>query len=881
MIGIVELRRLLISITCVVQLSTVAHAAPSSQAPECRGDGSRVALLVGNQTYSAPMQSLDNPHRDVDKFGDLLCQNGFSVFRYLDLNVEDFDQAIETFAAASHGAKTALVYYSGHGFAAGKKNWLIPTDAKLSCDDIVGEGSTAFRMTRHLVDLEEQLVARLDPIADQIVILDACRTEPIRGCRGTFTPTLIKGLGHSETAAGRLVLYATQDGQVALDSVQGSPNSPLMTALMDRLSASPHREWVMAMLEVAKSVARMTHQHQVPNLDVSVPPQGCLAPSCDPSPDEASDSKTKLLGFTSGQTNRSALGELLAYPDLVIQEAARQRLAALGTPSPDIQPGGSTDPEQPLRDTAEAVSMINRGQAYERGTETTRDLAEAAHWYQRAADVGSPTGIYDLARLYERGSGVTKDVAKAIDLYRRSASAGNSLAMYAIGDLYSTGLGVPKNEIAATAWYEKAIAAVNATKVVGPASLNGSAAALPPHSPPDPPPAPDPTPPMSEPPELPVTETPPPPVPLPPTPSPPAPTPPERIVAYAEPITPTPAWRPQPPKPQPPRSVDKTPISGQDGNLPLKPRPDKPKLDQVAKLLEQLPDDQPTRKAIARAKPVPDQTEQSPFDPTDISHLIGKEAPSRNVASMPRPVEAMPPMTAPIGVPQRAGLLVDAAEEPQKVKTYQGSVVWKSNSVSAGQGQPLSNAVSADIDIPDAKVTLSMVLKKNFERQFPASHTIEFHFAERPGNTLGPVKQINVPEMRRDDAAASGDPLIGVPVSITDDYFLVGLSRGEAEQTNDALLSQRNWVDLSILLSSGKIAKITFEKGPTGQKIIDDFFGKSTSAGLIDPPTRPSAKATNVLQPTGAAGSPFPEPKKVNTFLVRPDGTFIPSRPAH
>ncbi len=175
-----------------------------------------------------------------------------------------------------------------------------------------------------------------------------------------------------------------------------------------------------------------------------------------------------------------------------------------------------------------------------------------------------------------------------------------------------------------------------------------------------------------------------------------------------------------------------------------------------------------------------------------------------------------------IAVAQRAALLVDAPDEPQRIKTYTGTVVWHVDSVSPGQGQPLAMAVSADIDIPDAKLKVTMLLQKNPEPQLPASHTVEFHFLPQPGGTLGNVKQINVPEMRKDDDAATGDSLSGVPVAITDNYFLVGLSRGGAENQNLRLIAERNWFDVSILFVSNKLAKLTFEKGAGGQRVLED-----------------------------------------------------------
>ena len=75
--------------------------------------------------------------------------------------------------------------------------------------------------------------------------------------------------------------------------------------------------------------------------------------------------------------------------------------------------------------------------------------------------------------------------------------------------------------------------------------------------------------------------------------------------------------------------------------------------------------------------------------------------------------------------------------------------------------------------------------------------------------------------MRKDDSP-SGDSLVGLPVTITENYFLVGLSRGDAMARNLDLIRTRNWFDIPVLLTSGKVAKITFEKGSAGQQIVDN-----------------------------------------------------------
>jgi hypothetical protein len=59
-------------------------------------------------------------------------------------------------------------------------------------------------------------------------------------------------------------------------------------------------------------------------------------------------------------------------------------------------------------------------------------------------------------------------------------------------------------------------------------------------------------------------------------------------------------------------------------------------------------------------------------------------------------------------------------------------------------------------------------------------------------------------------------------VPITENSFLIGLTQGDAEASNLDLLRSREWLDVPILLANGRIAKLTFEKGPEGQRALDD-----------------------------------------------------------
>jgi hypothetical protein len=174
-----------------------------------------------------------------------------------------------------------------------------------------------------------------------------------------------------------------------------------------------------------------------------------------------------------------------------------------------------------------------------------------------------------------------------------------------------------------------------------------------------------------------------------------------------------------------------------------------------------------------------------------------------------------------VPVTYRAALLVQAPEEPNKVKTYFGTVIWRLDNVSNGPEEPLGTALHANVDIPEDKLQASLTLQKNLDTNLPATHTMMIVFTLQPSTPTGGIKQIGVPQMRREDSA-NGEPLAGLPVPVTENSFLIGLARGNSEAANLDLLKTRQWVDIPILLANGRIAKLTFEKGVAGQRAMDD-----------------------------------------------------------
>ena len=215
----------------------------------------------------------------------------------------------------------------------------------------------------------------------------------------------------------------------------------------------------------------------------------------------------------------------------------------------------------------------------------------------------------------------------------------------------------------------------------------------------------------------------------------------------------------------------------------------------------------PDSQAVARP-PASQQPASPPLVPQQPSSADQPQQATTPAASNPE-----------LPVAHRAALLIEAPDEPNKVKTFLGTVIWKLNNISDGPNDTVGLGVEADIDLPDDRTKVIVSFEKNTDASLPASHTIKVRFLVQPGSSSGDVKQISVPQMRREDSP-SGEPLAGVTVPVIQNSFLVGLSPGNAETANLQLINGQQWMDIPMLLTSGKIAKLTFEKSDSGQRDI-------------------------------------------------------------
>ena len=236
-------------------------SAPAAPAPET-SLGRRVALVIGNGAY-AYVKALPNPPNDARSIAKSLRDIGFTVAEGIDLDRSAMQKVTRDFLREAARAQVAVVYYAGHGVQIDGRNYLVPVDVKLQA------GSSA---TEAMMDMDTILAGLDDQVRTNILILDACRNNPMAQQVASAGPNRAIEVGSGLAApatlgtgatlgAGTLIAFATAPGQVALDG-EGA-NSPFSAAL-SRHIGTPGLEVQQMLTRVRAEVVAATKAKQVP-----------------------------------------------------------------------------------------------------------------------------------------------------------------------------------------------------------------------------------------------------------------------------------------------------------------------------------------------------------------------------------------------------------------------------------------------------------------------------------------------------------------------------------------------------------------------------------------------------------------------------------------
>jgi len=222
---------------------------------------------------------------------------------------------------------------------------------------------------------------------------------------------------------------------------------------------------------------------------------------------------------------------------------------------------------------------------------------------------------------------------------------------------------------------------------------------------------------------------------------------------------------------------------------------------------------------IVAQAPVAEAPPPAAPDAGKINERVGGQA-------APAPAAAPPSPRQEVGVAQRSVFYEEDPANPQVPKAQVGRVVWRLEDVNPGQGQALERAVTANVDIPDAGLTMKMVLRRNTDATLPASHTVELTFTTRAGDSGRVIRDVGLLQFKNEEAAR-GTPVAGLPVPVRENLFLIGLSNLPSDvERNTELFVRRNWIDLPVRMASGQRAILSFEKGTAGEQILTSAFSQ-------------------------------------------------------
>jgi uncharacterized protein (TIGR02145 family) len=245
-----------------------------------------VALVIGNSNY--PDMPLSNPKNDAGEVAKAFEEMGFLVEKILDADKESMSLAINRFSQRLKTARAAVFYFAGHGMQVNGENYLIPIGKTLATQ-ITEESQVPYRA----INAGEILAAMENQkVKFALVVLDACRNNPIKGSgRGK-----IKGLASIDAPAGSLVMYSTKAGDVANDGT--GHNSPFTTAFLQHIK-TPGLDVNLLPSKVTSTVLELTNGLQTPGSYMQLTQSFTFVPEL--TADELKNMKDAQLGDLKGQ----------------------------------------------------------------------------------------------------------------------------------------------------------------------------------------------------------------------------------------------------------------------------------------------------------------------------------------------------------------------------------------------------------------------------------------------------------------------------------------------------------------------------------------------------------------------------------------------------
>jgi uncharacterized caspase-like protein len=412
----------------------LAHAAPlpaTAQQPTVVVKH-RYALVIGNARYGVAANALANPARDAQLVSAALRKQDFDVTTLTDLDTAQMRSAVDAFAARAANAEIALVYYAGHAVAVDGTNYLFGVDLGVPVSRVTLGVAQQNAMSMRLI----QVALSRAHIAARLIVLDACRTPPVRGAAPAVLTKAYAG-------GGELIAYSTQPGASANDGFgsNGPQDSPYSYYFAKRLDTQARNEPITEFFQkVTGDVQAATDSSQIPAFTSSLKGSVTL---------ESLTGDTVAAPQMAGADGQAGRGAKPALSDELIKARLsdweyeiERNVAYLDVPG--------LQSLQARARVGDAIAMTALGLANEQGVQSVvkQNPQAAAQWYRKAAAKNFPIAKTYLGELTAQGLGVPKNYALAEQLLSEAAQAGHRRAAIDLVDVRARrGEGMDQKEL--------------------------------------------------------------------------------------------------------------------------------------------------------------------------------------------------------------------------------------------------------------------------------------------------------------------------------------------------------------------------------------------------------------------------------------------------
>jgi TPR repeat protein len=400
-----------------------ASAQPTGTCGTAPLKGERVALLIGNSTYNDwEWPSLKNAVNDIDYVCDAFAKAGIAPRIVRNADMPSLDAALTRFAAEAKGAKSVIIYYAGHGFEYGGRNWLVPMDAP--------PATRRADVEKRYLSIEAAVKRVVPQGAFTLLFVDACRTtEPVVRVEDADVTKGEAGsapLGLLDIGQGA-VFYSTAKGRPALDFAPvGSPVSPFAAAVVKELGI-PGLEISDYFKVVSREVYKQTN-------GMALGPQQpfhygswfddyyLVAP---PEVPQAMTAMPVAAPVTAAAATRGAKPPVDPLADISLDRLAIEDEPVLIA---DVLSRHPATEIVALADGGHPLAQQLAGYMFSLGVGLKKDLPRARAYLEQSAAQGFPAGQQELGYLLLENDPAPADVKRAYDLYVAASDAGYSKA---------------------------------------------------------------------------------------------------------------------------------------------------------------------------------------------------------------------------------------------------------------------------------------------------------------------------------------------------------------------------------------------------------------------------------------------------------------------